>query len=229
MRFAIRHTILSWLILFPATGSSQSLVEGKTLAEPASRRSAEIAYGDMHFSNFRLHRRTDPVDTVPIHINDVTVNIPSAVPSEVENGIRIRGRDSVNTQPIYVIDGVVVTADSGSSAEVTSRATDLDPEDIQSIEVLKGASASAMYGSRASNGVVVITTRRGSVLQRRDIGARGRPLRWTQEFPWPPPHWTTKYDNSAELAECAYAWWCVPGTSPSLDPWWIRRVVSLSR
>jgi TonB-dependent SusC/RagA subfamily outer membrane receptor len=97
--------------------------------------------------------------------------------------LNIRGSSSVNAaaEPLYVIDGVVVSniaipsnqneltaAASGSNPSLmqdvlTNRISDLNPDDIESIEVLKGASASAIYGVKASNGVVIITTKRGQV------------------------------------------------------------------
>ena len=82
--------------------------------------------------------------------------------------ITIRGATSItgNLQPLIVIDGVPMynTAGGASVAGVTeqSRLNDLNPEDIESIEVLKGASAAALWGSRAANGVIMITTKKGS-------------------------------------------------------------------
>lgn len=83
--------------------------------------------------------------------------------------IRIRGSNSVNTgsEPLYVIDGFPVYNDNdGSSAGATvGPATNalslLNPDDIVSMEVLKDASAAAIYGSRGANGVVLITTKQG--------------------------------------------------------------------
>lgn len=79
--------------------------------------------------------------------------------------IRIRGASSVSAsnQPLYVIDGMPVTTDSQGSLDnhPTSPLADINFSDIESIQVLKDASAAAIYGSRASNGVVLITTRRG--------------------------------------------------------------------
>ncbi len=73
--------------------------------------------------------------------------------------IRIRGVGTVgNAQPLFVIDGVPV---GNNSAEVTNPLSTLNPADIESISVLKDASASAVYGVRAANGVVLITTKRG--------------------------------------------------------------------
>ena len=74
--------------------------------------------------------------------------------------VAIRGTNSLNgNEPLYVIDGVAV--DGKSSDGKTSALSTINPSDIMSMEVLKDASATAIYGSRASNGVVLITTRRG--------------------------------------------------------------------
>ena len=95
--------------------------------------------------------------------------------------VRLRGITSVNAdaQPLYVVDGIVVSdvAIPSNQNAVTAaaaggnpspdqdgqvnRIADLNPADIESIEILKGASAAAIYGGRASNGVVIITTKRG--------------------------------------------------------------------
>jgi TonB-linked SusC/RagA family outer membrane protein len=96
------------------------------------------------------------------------------------SSVKLRGVTSFygNTQPLYVVDGVfmnnaavpanlnVVTAASagGNSANQdnpSNRIADLRPEDIENIEVLKGASAAAIYGSKAAAGVIIITTKRG--------------------------------------------------------------------
>lgn len=89
--------------------------------------------------------------------------------------IRIRGTNSISgsTEPLYVIDGVPIDGNAmnvyqmglgavGGGAKTTySPLSTINPNDIESIEVLKDASASAIYGNRASNGVVIITTKRG--------------------------------------------------------------------
>jgi TonB-linked SusC/RagA family outer membrane protein len=94
--------------------------------------------------------------------------------------LRLRGISTINGQssPLYVIDGVVISnvavasganaitaAAAGGNASnqdnPVNRIADLNPNDIETVEVLKGASAAALYGSKASNGVVVITTKRG--------------------------------------------------------------------
>ena len=79
--------------------------------------------------------------------------------------MRIRGSSSVSAdnQPLYVVDGVPITASnlSNDSNQPTSPLADLAMSDVESIQVLKDASAAAIYGSRASNGVVIITTKKG--------------------------------------------------------------------
>lgn len=79
--------------------------------------------------------------------------------------IRIRGSSSVtaSNQPLYVIDGIPVTSSSQgeSGNEPTNPLADLNYDDIASIQILKDASAAAIYGARASNGVVLITTKKG--------------------------------------------------------------------
>ena len=78
--------------------------------------------------------------------------------------IRIRGSASVTAgnEPLYVIDGIPLqNTDLSSNGATTNSLSDINTNDIESIEILKDASAAAIYGSRASNGVVLITTKRG--------------------------------------------------------------------
>ncbi len=79
--------------------------------------------------------------------------------------LRIRGTGSMNAsnEPLYVVDGVPVTSGSVSQSLPVSDnlMNTLNPEDIQSITILKDAAASSLYGSRAANGVVLITTKKG--------------------------------------------------------------------
>ena len=78
--------------------------------------------------------------------------------------IRIRGSSSISAgnEPLYVVDGMIINADNLSdNGAATNALADLNFNDIQSIEILKDASAAAIYGSRGANGVVMITTKRG--------------------------------------------------------------------
>lgn len=78
--------------------------------------------------------------------------------------VTIRGGSSVTAgnQPLYVVDGIPVTAaDLSGNGSSTNSLSDINMNDIASIEILKDASSAAIYGSRASNGVVLITTKKG--------------------------------------------------------------------
>src|SRR5690606_30913493 len=92
--------------------------------------------------------------------------------------ITIRGGNSTSesrqNQPLFVVDGVIydnsttVTGNTGtdgmsrSNTTFSNRVMDINPEDIESLSVLKGEAAAALYGSRAADGVVIITTKKGS-------------------------------------------------------------------
>lgn len=97
--------------------------------------------------------------TAGVHISGGSGKLGQAVRT------RIRGASSISAsnQPLYVIDGVpVISQNLGTTAnEPTNPLADLNPQDIESVQVLKDASAAAIYGSRASNGVILITTKRG--------------------------------------------------------------------
>lgn len=75
--------------------------------------------------------------------------------------VRVRGTNSINgtSEPLYIVDGIQIS-NSGGVNEVSPLST-INPSDIESVEVLKDASATAIYGSRGANGVVLITTKRG--------------------------------------------------------------------
>lgn len=90
----------------------------------------------------------------------VQIQANSGTPG-ASTSIRIRGINSLNAtnQPIFVIDGVVI--DSATDDESSNPLASINPSDIVSMDVLKDASATAIYGSRASNGVIMITTKRG--------------------------------------------------------------------
>ena len=106
-------------------------------------------------------------------VSGIDIASSSGMPG-ASSKIMIRGARSFtgDNSPLYVIDGMPIasTADvntdtmnngSVSGADYANRAVDLDPNDIESINILKGQAASALYGMRASNGVIVITTKSG--------------------------------------------------------------------
>ncbi|WP_257658367.1 SusC/RagA family TonB-linked outer membrane protein [Parapedobacter lycopersici] len=90
--------------------------------------------------------------------------------------IRVRGTTSINANndPLYIVDGIFLNNTSlqtvSTGGKETSPIADINPSDIESIEVLKDASATAIYGARGANGVVIVTTKRGSFNTKPVIG-----------------------------------------------------------
>ncbi|OHX67485.1 SusC/RagA family TonB-linked outer membrane protein [Flammeovirga pacifica] len=102
-------------------------------------------------------------------ISGVDIKPSSGMPG-ASTQINIRGARSFtgNNAPLYVVDGMPIssnpdfsTGNSVSGADISNRAVDIDPNDIESINVLKGQAAAALYGIRASNGVIIIKTKSG--------------------------------------------------------------------
>jgi TonB-dependent starch-binding outer membrane protein SusC len=96
----------------------------------------------------------------------VQINANTGIPGDGVF-VRVRGATSINASndPLYIIDGVFINNTSLQTVNTGGRATspiaDINPADIESIEVLKDASATAIYGARGANGVVIISTKRG--------------------------------------------------------------------
>jgi len=103
------------------------------------------------------------------------VNIQGAGGVGSSSRITMRGESSLNmgnNQPLFVIDGVPIgndrAANTSGNADYGNSAAEINPADIESMNVLKGPAAAALYGSRAANGAIVITTKKGS--SRKGIG-----------------------------------------------------------
>ena len=105
-------------------------------------------------------------------IAGVTVKQTSGMPGAASS-ITIRGGNSLllGNQPLYVVDGMPLETENlfqggTGGTDRSSRSLDLNPDDIESINVLKGPAAAALYGLRASNGVIIITTKSGKAAQK---------------------------------------------------------------
>jgi TonB-linked SusC/RagA family outer membrane protein len=107
-------------------------------------------------------------------VSGVQISSNTGVPGEAVN-IRVRGATSINAEngPLYVIDGVFINSNSlqtiSTGGKASSPISDINPSDIESIEVLKDADATALYGSRGANGVILVSTKRGKFNQRPKI------------------------------------------------------------
>lgn len=120
--------------------------------------------------------RTDSIPTVIVSgVNDLLSSRAASVTVTQTSGtsgtgsrIRIRGSNSVSlsNEPLVIIDGIRSVTDPGGSTislggQNPTRLDDLNPDDIEDIEIIKGPAAAALYGTAAANGVVQITTKRG--------------------------------------------------------------------
>ncbi|MDH6310117.1 TonB-linked SusC/RagA family outer membrane protein [Dysgonomonas sp. PFB1-18] len=132
-----------------------------------------VGYGQMKRSDLTgsvVSVTSDAVSkSVPTSIDQVLQGRAAGVQVQQNSGmpggsssIRIRGVNSLNAsnEPIYVIDGVVIDGNTGSGTD--NALSSINPSDIVSMDILKDASATAIYGSRGANGVIIITTKRGT-------------------------------------------------------------------
>ena len=136
----------------------------------------------------------------------MTVTTASGAPG-ASTSIVLRSVTSMSgdNSPLYIVDGVPINNTAFNSTEATgdefssrdldfsSAASDLNPEDIESMTVLKGAAAAALYGSDASNGAIVITTKKGSA--GRGKVSYSNNFRWDFAYGW--PDLQTKYANGS--------------------------------
>ena len=144
-------------------------LEGIVTTATGDQRKVEIG-NNIAQINVATRTETAPIANMSDLMNSVAPGV-QVLQSPLTGGgqrIRIRGTNSLslNNEPIFVIDGVRMTSDNNSSSigiggTNPSRLSDLNPEEIESMEIVKGPSAATLYGTDAANGVVVITTRRG--------------------------------------------------------------------
>lgn len=135
------------------------------------RKQRTLGYSVTALSNKDLEnaRTTDVISALSGKVAGVQVNSSSTDPG-ASNSIIIRGVSSLNgsNQPLYVIDGVPMSNTSTSSDDELNNGFDfgnganlVNPDNVANMTILKGAAATALYGSRAANGVVLITTKSG--------------------------------------------------------------------
>lgn len=143
-----------------------------------------LAYAVSNVKGDLLQQRSepDPLRALSGKVPGVNIIAGGGAPGQGTK-INIRGNNSFtgNNQPLFVVDGIPFDNSSNgtfpgdtqngyaSNSVVSNRAYDIDPNNIEAMTVLKGAAASALYGSRAANGVIVITTKSGSKSARKGL------------------------------------------------------------
>lgn len=128
-----------------------------------TRRSVTGAVSSINAQDIEKRALTSVTGALEGAATGVMVNNSYGQPGSMP-AIRIRGFSSVNgnNRPLYVVDGVIMATDVVGTEEIGSSIADLNPNDIENISVLKDAAAAALFGNKASNGVVLITTKRAS-------------------------------------------------------------------
>lgn len=136
------------------------------------QKSLGYAAQGVNAEELNINRQPNVLNALQGKVAGATISSVGGGPGQGAN-IRIRGINSIDASasndPLYVIDGVQIdnstsTQGSGSGYNVRSvgnRVSDINPDDIETINILKGGAATALYGLRGSNGVVVITTKKG--------------------------------------------------------------------
>lgn len=147
------------------------LTEVVVTAAGIEREKKALGYSVTNLTSESIAQKSepDPVRSLQGKIAGVNITGASGGAGSATN-INIRGRSSLtgNNQPLWVVDGIPFFANeqqtqgfANGASTTSSRSLDIDPNNIESLTVLKGAAASALYGSRAANGVIVVTTKAG--------------------------------------------------------------------
>ena len=141
------------------------------------RKALGYAVSDLKSEELMKNKNTNVVNSLAGKVPGVNITQSSGA-AGAGASITIRGGNSTSegreNQPLFVVDGIIydnstqVTGNSGyggetrSSTTYSNRVMDINPEDIENMSVLKGAAAAALYGSRAADGVIIITTKKGA-------------------------------------------------------------------
>ena len=142
------------------------------------------------------------VDALQGRVSGMTITSTGGAPGS-STSVILRSATSIsgNNQPLYVVDGVPINNNTLSTQsdfaiddavnsygmDFSSRGNDINPEDIESMTILKGAAAAALYGSDASNGAIIITTKKGAA-------GRGK-VSYSNSFRWDMPHGLPEIQN----------------------------------
>ncbi len=151
--FASQRITLGVGNVYDVAMSAGSLLDEVVVVGYGTQRSKEVtsAVASVKAEDFNQGQVNDPLQLVQGKVAGLQISQPGSDPNG-EATVRLRGLSTLgaNTSPLVIIDGVI-----GASLQT------VDPNDIESIDVLKDGSAAAIYGSRASSGVIIITTKKG--------------------------------------------------------------------
>ena len=177
---ALGHAAQKQAVTVPAGGTARAdfnlaavavQLEQVITTATGQQRSIEVGH-DITKVNAAQVVQTKPVTNITDLLNARAPGVQVLAGTLAGTGqrIRVRGSNSLSlsNDPIFIIDGIRMQSSTGSSSigiggSSPSRISDIDPNQIETFEVIKGPSASTLYGTDAANGVIVITTKRGRV------------------------------------------------------------------
>ncbi|MDP4271524.1 MAG: SusC/RagA family TonB-linked outer membrane protein [Bacteroidota bacterium] len=159
---------------------SRQISEIVVTAMGISRSSKSLGYAASTVKADELNRATPVSVTNGLTGKVAGLNISNSGGTGTSEKVIIRGFTSFNNnQPLYIVDGVPIqnsfmgSATTNQAVDFGNQAGDINPDDVASVTVLKGASATALYGSRAANGVILITTKRGATDSKLQVSYTG--------------------------------------------------------
>ncbi|WP_244535890.1 SusC/RagA family TonB-linked outer membrane protein [Hymenobacter psychrotolerans] len=157
-------------------GDSKQLSEVVVTALGIERDTRSLGYATQQIKADQLSQKSEPnvLSALQGKVAGVNITASSGLAGASTN-INLRGITSLqgNNQPLFVVDGIPIsndldrTANTLTGSQNPNRALDIDPENIASINILKGPAAAALYGSRASSGAIVITTKAGQSVNKK--------------------------------------------------------------
>ncbi|GAB3840538.1 SusC/RagA family TonB-linked outer membrane protein [Hymenobacter jeollabukensis] len=155
---------------------TKQLSEVVVTALGIERDKRSLGYATQELKGEVLSQKSEPnlLNALQGRLAGVNIVTASGLPGASSN-INIRGVSSLqgNNQPLFVVDGIPIsndldrTSSSLFGAQQANRALDIDPESIESMTILKGPAAAALYGSRAASGAIIITTKSGRNLNKK--------------------------------------------------------------
>ena len=164
-------------VVLRASGNNMSEVVVTALGIKKEQKALGYSVSDLSAQELMKNKNTNVVNSLAGKVPGVNITQFSGS-AGAGASITIRGGNSTSegrqNQPLFVVDGIIydnsttVTGNTGtdglsrSNTTYSNRVMDINPEDIESLSVLKGAAAAALYGSRAADGVVIITTKKGA-------------------------------------------------------------------
>ncbi len=176
------HTVVATFVGYEDFEQTVNVSDGETVTVDITLQPGVAQLEELVVSGYRIEQTTEPTGATAEVSGEVIEEANVQTVSEAIQGraagvritstsgqpgsafsVQIRGQGSISagTEPLYIVDGVQIDGESNANESNLSPLASIDPNNIESVRVLKDASATAIYGARAANGVVIITTRGG--------------------------------------------------------------------